>query len=114
MRRRSNHSFRLAERNAWARSLSCGEDARSPALKALWRLVRRIRIAEQRARRPFYLGYSFNQPRVGDILVHLMSASGERRDLRINAWGAMRWRAPATFVHELFADTGQQNGREAA
>jgi hypothetical protein len=77
----------------------------SPPLNTLWRLLRRIRRAEQRARAPFYLGYSFNQPRVGDILVHLVNAVGERRDLRINAWGAMRWRAPVTFVHELFQAT---------
>jgi hypothetical protein len=68
-------------------------------------LVRRVRQAEQRARRPFYIGYSLNHPRVGDILVHFNDGADERRDIRINPWGAMRRFEPAAkFIPEIWQE----------
>ena len=102
--RRSNHALRRADLNAW--SLPRYPHELTPAFKALRRLVRRVRQAEQRARRPFYIGYSLNHPRVGDILVHFNDgADGVRRDIRINPWGVMRRFEPAAkFVPEIWEE----------
>jgi hypothetical protein len=70
-----------------------------PAMKTLRRLERRIR----RHCWASYEGYSLNHPRVGDVLVHLRTAQGGRRSIRILPSGAMRWaKAPAVFVPEIF------------
>ena len=71
----------------------------TPAVKALGRLERRIRQHCWAS----YEGYSLNHPVAGDVLVHLRTADGGRRSIRILASGAMRWaKGPVVFVPELF------------
>ena len=75
----------------------------TPAMKALNRLHRKLRRIEVSERRSIYEGHSINHPRVGDVLVHLRTAGGGRRSIRILPSGAMRWaKAPVAFVPELF------------
>ena len=71
----------------------------TPAIKTLRRLERRIRRHCWASNE----GYSLDYPQVGDVLVHLRAAGGERRSIRILPSGAMRWaNAPVVFVPELF------------
>jgi len=71
----------------------------TPAMKALNRLERRIRQHCWGS----YEGYSLNYPLTGDVLVHLRTADGGRRSIRISPSGAMRWaKGSMVFVPELF------------
>lgn len=67
------------------------DQAASPAIKTLDRLVRRLKQVEGFIlRRPFFEGYEINRPRVGDVLVHTIGADGARHSLRIVPSGAVR------------------------
>jgi hypothetical protein len=70
----------------------------TPAIKTLNRLERRIRQHCWGS----YEGYSLNYPSAGDVLVHLRTADGGRRSIRILPSGAMRWaKREVAFVPEL-------------
>jgi hypothetical protein len=71
----------------------------TPAMKTLSRIERRIRQHCWAS----YEGHSLNHPLTGDVLVHLRTANGGRRSIRILPSGAMRWaKGPVVFVPELF------------
>jgi hypothetical protein len=102
--RENLHAARCLGQRAVARrqTLQARADgaAMSRSEKAVERLVRRIK--RRRAAWRGYLGFTVNEPRLGECLIHLCHG-GARRDIRVLPDGAMRWRAPATFVEELLA-----------